>query len=68
MRGRKNIARRYYRLTRRGKEPADAEWSNPKLILYPEFTLEYHREKRREHSYSKKAPTKSRKAVKVKNH
>jgi DNA-binding PadR family transcriptional regulator len=57
--------RRYYRLSKKGRKAADAQWSNPKLTLYPEFSLEYHREKRKEHSYSKKAPTKSRKSVKV---
>jgi hypothetical protein len=56
-------SRRYYRLTRKGREASDIEWSNPKLILYPEFDLGYHREKRREHHYSKKAPTKSRRVV-----
>jgi DNA-binding HxlR family transcriptional regulator len=52
--------RSYYRLTKKGKDASNIEWSNPKLILYLEFALEYHREKRSEHHYSKKAPTKSR--------
>lgn len=57
--------RRYYRLTKKGIDAPDAEWSNPKLILYPKFDLEYHREKRKQHHYSKRVPTKSHRAVKV---
>jgi hypothetical protein len=53
--------RRYYRLTRKGIKAPDYEWSNPQLTLYPERGLEYFREKRRNHRYSRKAPTKSRK-------
>ena len=52
--------RRYYRLTRKGREAPDYEWSNPHLTLYPQFSLEYFREKRKEHRYTKKAPTKTR--------
>lgn len=52
--------RRYYRLTRKGREAPDHEWSNPHRTLYPMFGLEYYREKRREHQYVKRAPTKSR--------
>ena len=50
--------RRYYRLTKKGKEAPDYEWSNPQLTLYPERGLEYFREKRRERKYVSKAPTK----------
>ena len=52
--------RRYYRLTRKGIEAHDYQWSNPQLTLYPERGLGYFREKRREHHYSRKAPTLSR--------
>lgn len=56
--------RRYYRLTRKGIEAPDYEWSRPQLTLYPEIKgqpgLEYFRENRKEHHYSKKSPTKSR--------
>ena len=50
----------YYRLTRKGIEAPDYEWSNPQLTLYPERPLEYFREKRKQHKYSRKAPTKRR--------
>lgn len=50
----------YYRLTRKGIEAPDHEWSNPQLTLYPERPLEYFREKRKQHKYSRKAPTKRR--------
>ena len=56
--------RRYYRLTRKGIEAPDYEWSRPQLTLYPEIKgqpgLEYFRENRKKHHYSKKSPTKSR--------
>jgi hypothetical protein len=52
--------RRYYRLTTKGIEAPDYQWSNPQLTLYPERGLEYFREKRRAHKYSRRAPTKSR--------
>jgi hypothetical protein len=52
--------RRYYRLTKKGKEAPDYEWSNPQLTLYPERGLDYFREKRRERKYVRKAPTKRR--------
>ncbi len=52
--------RRYYRLTTAGIEAPDWKWSNPHRILYPIFDLEYYREKRQEHKYVKKAPTKKR--------
>ena len=55
--------RKYYRLTRKGTEAPDYEWSRPQLVLYPQFGLEYFREKRKEHHYSKKAPTKSRRKI-----
>jgi len=52
--------RKYYRLTLKGVEAPDYQWSNPQITLYPERGLEYFREKRRNHRYSRKAPTKSR--------
>ena len=52
--------RRYYCLSKKGIEAPDYQWSNPQLTLYPERPLEYFRQKRREHRYSKKAPTRSR--------
>jgi len=58
-------SRIYYRLTKKGIDAPDPEWSNPKLVLYPKFDLEYHRAKRREHRYSRRVPTKSHRAVKV---
>jgi len=57
--------RRYYRLTRKGIDAPDPEWSNPKLVLYPKFDLEYHRTKRKEHHYSTKVATKSHRALTV---
>ena len=54
--------RRFYRLTRKGMEAPDHEWSNPHRVLYPQFGLEYYREKRKAHHYTKKAPTLSRRA------
>jgi hypothetical protein len=50
----------YYRLTKKGREAPDWEWSNPQLTLYPERGLDYFREKRKERKYVKKAPTKRR--------
>ena len=58
-------SRVYYRLTKKGTQAPDYEWLNPKLVLYPQFSLEYHRAKRREHHYSRRVPTKSRRAAKV---
>jgi len=52
--------RRYYRLTKKGKTAPDYEWSNPQLTLYPERSLEYFREKRRQRKYSRRAVTRSR--------
>jgi hypothetical protein len=52
--------RRYYRLTRKGIEAPDYQWSNPQITLYPERGLEYFHEKRRERHYIKKSPTKRR--------
>jgi hypothetical protein len=52
--------RRFYRLTRKGIEAPDYEWSNPQLTLYPERPLEYFREKRRQRKYFSKAPAKRR--------
>ncbi len=54
--------RRYYRLTTKGIEAPDHQWSNPQLTLYPERGLEYFRDKRRAHKYSRRAPTKSRRS------
>jgi hypothetical protein len=55
-------SRRYYRLSLKGREAPDDEWSNPQITLYPERGLEYFREKRKARSYSRRKPTKSRKA------
>ena len=56
--------RRYYRLTKKGIEAPDYEWSRPQLTLYPEIKgqpgLEYFRENRKKHHYSPKSRTKSR--------
>jgi len=57
--------RRYYHLTPKGTEAPDYQWSNPQLTLYPQRGLEYFREKRRNHRYSRKAPTKSRRTSSV---
>jgi len=54
--------RRYYRLTEKGINAPDYQWSNPQLTLYPERPLQYFREKRRQRKYAKKTPTKSRRA------
>jgi len=54
--------RRFYLLTKKGIEAPDDEWSNPHRVLYPQFGLEYYREKRKAHHYTKKAPTLSRRA------
>ena len=52
--------RRYYRLTKRGIEASDREWSNPQLALYPKRGLEYFRTKRKERKYSRRKPTRRR--------
>jgi hypothetical protein len=52
--------RRYYRLTRKGIKASEREWSNPQLTLYPERGLEYFRNKRKQHRYSRKKPTRGR--------
>jgi len=52
--------RKYYRLTTKGIEAPDFQWSNPQLTLYPERGLEYFREKRRGRTYVQKRPTKRR--------
>ena len=52
--------RRYYRLTKKGIEAPDHQWSNPHRTLYPQFGPEYYREKRRTHHYTKRVPTLSR--------
>lgn len=38
----KGQLRAYYRLTKKGREAADAEWSNPLFVLYPETFLRHH--------------------------
>lgn len=53
--------RKYYRLTTKGIEAPDYQWSNPQLTLYPQRPLEYFREKRRQHKYTRRAPNLSRK-------
>ncbi len=50
----------YYRLTKKGIEAPDFQWSNPQLTLYPERGLDYFREKRRQRKYIQKRPTKRR--------
>jgi len=59
--------RRYYRLTRKGIEAPDHQWSRPQLVLYPEIKgqpgLEYFRENRKKHHYSSKSRTKRREKV-----
>jgi len=50
----------YYRLTEKGIEAPDFQWSNPQLTLYPERGLDYFREKRRQRKYIQKRPTKRR--------
>ena len=57
--------RKYYRLTKKGIDAPDYQWSNPQLTLYPQRGLEYFREKRKNHHYSKLAPTKSRRTSSV---
>jgi hypothetical protein len=52
--------RRYYRLTRKGIDAPDVQWSRPQLVLYPQFPLEYFREKRKKRSYTKTVRTKAR--------
>jgi len=57
----------YYRLTRKGIEAPLYQWSNPLATCHPEIggmpAPEYFREKRREHHYVKKHPTKRRAKV-----
>jgi hypothetical protein len=55
--------RKYYRLSPKGVVAPDSQWSNPQLTLYPERGLEYFREKRKNHRYSRKAPTKRRRTI-----
>jgi len=50
-------SRRYYRLTPKGIKASKRKWSNPQLTLYPKRGLEYYRNKRKEHRYSRKKPT-----------
>jgi len=56
--------RRYYRLTRKGIEAPNHQWSRPQLTLYPEIKgqpgLEYFRENRKKHHYSSKSRTRRR--------
>lgn len=51
---------RYYRLTQKGINAPDYEWSRPQLALYPQFPLEYFREKRKERRYVNIQHTKRR--------
>ena len=53
--------RRYYRLSRKGIEAPDQQWSNPHRALYPQFDLAYYREKRKAHRYTRRVPTLRRK-------
>jgi len=48
-------SRRYYRLTPKGIEAPDQQWSNPQLTLYPERGLEYYRAKRKQQHYFSQA-------------
>jgi len=52
--------RRYYRLTKKGREAPGYEWSNPHRTLYPMFDLEYYRGKRRQHKYVSNSNLQSR--------
>lgn len=52
--------RRFYRLTKKGIEAPDDQWSNPHRTLYPQFGLEYYRAKRKSHHYTRRVPTLSR--------
>ena len=56
--------RKYYRLTRKGVEAPDYEWSNPLITCHPEIagmpSPEYFRQKRRGRLYARKSPTKRR--------
>lgn len=55
--------RRFYRLSEKGIKASDREWANPQLafnlMFHPEFDLEYFRNKRKEHLYTRKSPTKA---------
>jgi len=61
--------RRYYRLTRKGKEAPDQQWSNPLITCHPEIAgipaYAYFQEKRKGRRYIKKSPTKRRARPKV---
>lgn len=57
--------RRYYRLTQKGIQASDREWSNPQITLHPERGLEYYRQNRKLHKYSRKKPTKRRQIPKA---
>jgi len=58
--------RKYYRLTNKGIEAPDYEWSNPLITCHPEIAgmpaREYFQEKRKLRRYVKKSPTKSHRA------
>ena len=54
--------RRYYRLTKKGTAAPDQQWSNPHRVLYPQFDLEYYRQKRKVHRYTRRVPTLSRRS------
>jgi hypothetical protein len=57
--------RRYYRLTRKGIDAPDVQWSRPQLVLYPQFPLEYFREKRKQRTYTRAVRTKTRQKAKA---
>lgn len=57
--------RRYYRLTKKGVEAPDNQWSNPHRTLYPQFGLEYYRQKRKAHHYTRRVPTLSRRGRQI---
>ncbi|MBA7685812.1 hypothetical protein ES703_94240 [subsurface metagenome] len=50
--------RKYYRLTRKGVDAPDYEWSRPQFTLYPEINgipfKQYFEEKRKKYHYSKR--------------
>lgn len=53
-------SRRYYRLTQKGIEALDQQWSNPQLTLYPKRGLEYFRSKRKQRHYFSQASARRR--------
>ena len=47
--------RTFYKLTDKGMEATDAEWSNPLRTLYPQFDAKYYSYKSREYAAERKA-------------